>query len=172
MHLYYTDIYCCGFKRTTRTLRWFSLPARCSWPVSCGSAPSSSSVSPHWGTCRSWAPGWFQSSYCWGNWNPAFLQRHSDREDRDVKKRSGLKMIVRVFFIVQPPTATPLHLYRLYGVASLPNVHVVRGRKCVHVTLPPGTLYQAPPLVMPSLKLESSSFLRQGGRCGSDMTGL
>lgn len=37
---------------------------------------------------------------------------------------------------------------------------------------PPGTLYQAPPFVMPSLKLESSSFLRQGGRWLSDMTGL
>lgn len=34
----------------------FSLPARCSWPVSRGSAPSSSSACPHWGTCHSWAP--------------------------------------------------------------------------------------------------------------------
>ena len=38
--------------------------------------------------------------------------------------------------------------------------------------LPPGTLYQAPPFVMPSVKLVSSSVLRQGARWGSDMTGL
>lgn len=49
------------------------LPARCNWRASCGSVPSSSSAFPHWGTCRSWAPGWSRNCCCWDSWNPAFL---------------------------------------------------------------------------------------------------
>lgn len=50
--------------------------------------------------------------------------------------------------------------------SQVPRIREQRGHS------PPGTLYHAPPLVVPSTKLLSSSFLRQGGRLGSDMTGL
>lgn len=64
--------------------KFWGVPALYSWPVSCGSGPSTAWVSPQEETYHSSAPEWSQNNYCSDSWSPAYLT------EREKKKHQRL----------------------------------------------------------------------------------